>query len=129
MCNLWQLVASRPSPTNQFRLKLPTSIQSMSKALEIHGFLLVDILISLVHGGSICFIAKRADSNPTVMDHYIRILEEMLVLKNSMFQSYVAEKKSPKTKDEDDSKKTDPKRTDYPPLPDSSSEDEEDYDL
>lgn len=44
------------------------SIQSMSKALEMHGLLLVDILISLVHGGSICFIAKRADSNPTVMD-------------------------------------------------------------
>ena len=44
------------------------SIQSMSKALEMHGLLLVDVLISLVHGGSICFVAKHADSNPTVMD-------------------------------------------------------------
>jgi SAM-dependent methyltransferase len=44
------------------------SIQSMSKALAMHGLLLVDVLISLVHGGSICFIAKRAESNPTVMD-------------------------------------------------------------
>lgn len=44
------------------------SIQSMSKALEMHGLLLVDIFISLVHGGSICFVAKRAESNPIVMD-------------------------------------------------------------
>lgn len=44
------------------------SIQSMSKALELNGLVLVDVLISLVHGGSICFIAKRVESSPVVMD-------------------------------------------------------------
>lgn len=44
------------------------SIQSMSKALELNGLVLVDLLISLVHGGSISFVAKHAENNPTVSD-------------------------------------------------------------
>lgn len=44
------------------------SIQSMSKALELNGLVLVDVLISLIHGGSICFIAKHAESNPVISE-------------------------------------------------------------
>ena len=44
------------------------SIQSMSKALELNGLVLVDVLISLIHGGSICFVAKHAESNPDISE-------------------------------------------------------------
>lgn len=42
------------------------SIQSMSKALELNSLVLVDVLISLVHGGSICFIAKHKEEDPII---------------------------------------------------------------
>ena len=35
------------------------SIRSMTKLLKLHGLVLVDVLISLVHGGSIIFIAEH----------------------------------------------------------------------
>lgn len=44
------------------------SIQSMSKALELNGLVLVDLFISQVHGGSISFVATHAENNPTVLD-------------------------------------------------------------
>jgi len=42
------------------------SIQSMTKVLEMNGFKLIDILISLVHGGSIVFIAKHISSKNSI---------------------------------------------------------------
>lgn len=41
------------------------SIRSMTKLLELHGLRLVDVLMSLVHGGSIIFIAQKGDSGAT----------------------------------------------------------------
>lgn len=38
------------------------SVRSMTKALEMNGLILVDILISLVHGGSITFVAKHRET-------------------------------------------------------------------
>ena len=45
------------------------SIQSMQKALEMNGLRLKDIMISLIHGGSIVFVAdhiKRNSKNLTL---------------------------------------------------------------
>ena len=42
------------------------SIQSISVALKINGLKLVDILISLVHGGSIVFIAEHIKENNSI---------------------------------------------------------------
>jgi C-methyltransferase len=41
------------------------SIRSMKKLLELHGMRLVDVLMSLVHGGSIIFIAQKGLGGPT----------------------------------------------------------------
>jgi SAM-dependent methyltransferase len=41
------------------------SIRSMKTLLRLHGMQLVDVLMSLVHGGSIIFIAQRGVSGPT----------------------------------------------------------------
>jgi SAM-dependent methyltransferase len=40
------------------------SIRSMQTLLELHGMRLVDVLMSLVHGGSIIFIAQKGLSGP-----------------------------------------------------------------
>ena len=37
------------------------SIQSMQKALSMNGLKLVDIMISLIHGGSIVFVADKIE--------------------------------------------------------------------
>jgi novobiocin biosynthesis protein NovU len=41
------------------------SISSMSEMLRRHGFTLVDVMMSLVHGGSIIFVARKGDGEPS----------------------------------------------------------------
>ncbi len=62
------------------------SIQSMQKALSINGLKLIDIMISLIHGGSIVFIAsniqkvaKKSDSLEKYLNHELTFLNEELL--------------------------------------------------
>lgn len=41
------------------------SIRSMSELLRRHGMVLVDAMMSLVHGGSIIFVARKGDGEPS----------------------------------------------------------------
>lgn len=43
------------------------SIRSMSELLRRHGMVLVDAMMSLVHGGSIIFVAKKGPGEPSDM--------------------------------------------------------------
>lgn len=65
------------------------SIRSMSTLLELNGLKLVDILISLVHGGSIIFVAKRSEAkceiNKSVAQYYAR---EQLFLNKQAFNNF-----------------------------------------
>lgn len=67
------------------------SIQSMSKALELNGLVLVDVLISVVHGGSISFVAKHAENNPTVSDSVADyLLHEKTVLNEPRLRDFAS---------------------------------------
>jgi novobiocin biosynthesis protein NovU/D-mycarose 3-C-methyltransferase len=44
------------------------SIRSMSNLLEMHNLVLVDLLISLIHGGSIIFVAETKSDNNIVSE-------------------------------------------------------------
>jgi novobiocin biosynthesis protein NovU len=41
------------------------SIRSMSEMLKRHGMVLVDVMMSLVHGGSVIFVARKGDGEPS----------------------------------------------------------------
>ena len=67
------------------------SIQSMSKALEINGLKLVDVLISLVHGGSIIFVATHKKSNMVVSNSVKTHLEyEILKLNKETLKKFAS---------------------------------------
>jgi C-methyltransferase len=40
------------------------SIRSMARLLSLHGMQLVDVVMSLVHGGSVIFVARRQSAGP-----------------------------------------------------------------
>ncbi len=65
------------------------SIRSMMALLQAHRLRLIDVLISLVHGGSIIFLAKREESvnqiNPSV-DQYLA--REQLFLGRTAFKNF-----------------------------------------
>lgn len=65
------------------------SIRSMMSLLQTHKFRIVDVLISLVHGGSIIFVAKRETAvdrvNPSV-DQYLA--REQMFLDRPAFKSF-----------------------------------------
>jgi len=67
------------------------SIRSMMTLLKIHGLQLVDVLMSLIHGGSIIFVAKRQDYvdkiNPSVTQYLAR---EQLFLDRQAFKNFAA---------------------------------------
>lgn len=47
------------------------SISSMTEMLKRHGFTLVDVMMSLVHGGSIIFVARKGGGEPSeAVDRY-----------------------------------------------------------
>lgn len=58
------------------------SIQSMQKALSMNGLKLVDIMISLIHGGSIVFVADKIERSTTRSD----LLEKYLNYESSVLQ-------------------------------------------
>lgn len=63
------------------------SISSMSEMLRRHGFTLVDVMMSLVHGGSIIFVAVKGDGEPSeAVDRY-RSREE-LFLNSETFERF-----------------------------------------
>lgn len=65
------------------------SIQSMKKALELNGFVLVNVLISLVHGGSIVFVAKHLEENPPVASSVnAHLLHEKNILNDEAFLKF-----------------------------------------
>jgi SAM-dependent methyltransferase len=63
------------------------SIRSMSEMLSRHGFVLVDVLMSLVHGGSAIFVARRGSGEPTdAVKRYAS--REDLFLNNDTFSRF-----------------------------------------
>ena len=61
------------------------SIKSMSTALEMNGLSLVDVIISLVHGGSIGFIATHKEKNHPIshsVNKYLVLEKKLLNEKN-----------------------------------------------
>lgn len=67
------------------------SIRSMTALLQAHGLGLVDVLISLIHGGSIIFVAKRLEYidkiNRSVAQYLAR---EQLFLDRQAFKHFAA---------------------------------------
>lgn len=55
------------------------SIKSMSEILRRHDMVLVDVLMSLVHGGSIIFVARRGDGQPTDAVHRYASREDLFL--------------------------------------------------
>lgn len=67
------------------------SIRSMTALLEVHGFRLVDVLISLIHGGAIIFVARRleyADKVDRSVAQYLA--RERLFLDRQAFKNFAA---------------------------------------
>lgn len=59
------------------------SIRSMSTLLEIHNLVLIDVLISLVHGGSIIFVAEHKSHDNKISESVSQYLtNEELTLNN-----------------------------------------------
>lgn len=50
------------------------SIRSVSRLLSLHGMQLVDVVMSLVHGGSVIFVARRTADGPVSesIDQYLK---------------------------------------------------------
>ncbi len=65
------------------------SIRSMQELLKINGLELIDVLISLVHGGSIIFVAKHAEAkrevNKSVEEYLAR---EELFLNSQAYKGF-----------------------------------------
>jgi SAM-dependent methyltransferase len=55
------------------------SIKSMSEMLRRHDMVLVDVLMSLVHGGSIIFVARRKDGRPADAVHRYASREDLFL--------------------------------------------------
>ncbi len=65
------------------------SIQSMQKALYINGLKLKDIMISLIHGGSIVFVADNIENNSKPSDSLEKHLNhEISFLNKSLIQKF-----------------------------------------
>ncbi len=65
------------------------SIRSMQALLKINGLELIDVLISLVHGGSIIFVAKHANAKRKVNQSVEQYLaREQLCLNNQAYKSF-----------------------------------------
>ena len=65
------------------------SIQSMSKALEMNGLQLQDVYFSLVHGGSILFVAKHSKAFKEESDSLKKYLQyEKAILNNFMLDKF-----------------------------------------
>ncbi len=65
------------------------SIQSMSKALEMNDLRLQDVYFSLVHGGSILFVAKHSEAFTKESDSLKKYLQyEKTVLNNFMLDKF-----------------------------------------
>ncbi len=65
------------------------SIRSMQALLKINGLELIDVLISLVHGGSIIFVAKHAEGKRKInksVDQYLA--REELFLNDQAYKSF-----------------------------------------
>lgn len=55
------------------------SISSMSEMLKGHGFTLVDVMMSLVHGGSIIFVARKGEGTPSEAVERYRSREQLFL--------------------------------------------------
>jgi SAM-dependent methyltransferase len=67
------------------------SIRSMTALLQANGLRLVDVIISLVHGGSIIFVAKRAREGDTVNRSVAQYLaREQMFLDRQAFKNFAA---------------------------------------
>lgn len=65
------------------------TIRSMKALLAKHGLKLVDVLMSLVHGGSIVFVANREMSSPAVCDSVEQYqLREQMFLTEDAFHRF-----------------------------------------
>jgi SAM-dependent methyltransferase len=64
------------------------SIQSMSRLLELHGLQLIDTLMSLVHGGSIIFVAKPGSGEPQRDNARLYESRERLFLNHETFRRF-----------------------------------------
>ena len=68
------------------------SIRSMEHVLGLHGMRVVDVLMSLVHGGSIIFVAKRKTTADTVSASVAKYLSrESLFLHIDAFDRFAAQ--------------------------------------
>jgi hypothetical protein len=69
------------------------SISSMTEMLKRHGFTLVDVTMSLIHGGSIIFVARRGDGEPSDAVGRYRAREEMFLNRDTFerFQKRASE--------------------------------------
>lgn len=65
------------------------SIKSMSEMLRRHGLSLVDVTMSLVHGGSIIFVARRGEHEPSDAVRRYQSREE-LFLNGETFEHFAA---------------------------------------
>jgi novobiocin biosynthesis protein NovU/D-mycarose 3-C-methyltransferase len=65
------------------------SIRSMSTLLEIHNLVLIDVLISLVHGGSIIFVAEHRSQNNKISESVSQYLtREEFTLNTKALKSF-----------------------------------------
>lgn len=65
------------------------SIRSMTALLEIHNLQLIDVLTSLVHGGSIVFIAEHKSKNNKISESVSKYLtKEEIVLNNEAMTNF-----------------------------------------
>ena len=65
------------------------SIRSMMALMKMHGLQIVDILISLVHGGSIIFVATREVNKPRINSSVAQYLaREKLFLGEQSFKNF-----------------------------------------
>ena len=60
------------------------SIRSMSALLDIHNLQLIDVLTSLVHGGSIIFIAEHKSINNEISESVLQHLTNEEIILNSL---------------------------------------------
>ena len=66
------------------------SIRSMKKLLELHGMRLVDVIMSLVHGGSIIFIAQKGLDGPVQPSVPAYESREAPTLKGAAFEEFAS---------------------------------------
>src|SRR2546422_1909992 len=68
------------------------SIRSMQHVLRLHGMHVVDVLMSLVHGGSIIFVVKKETPADTVGESVAKYLSrESLFLNSEAFDRFAAQ--------------------------------------